>query len=130
VLQRASALTPVPVLAPATIPGFSKIPFTNLARTDASGYEIDFAFTADCEGQNACAIGFVQGNIKPIKELSTQPGVPLILKNGDRGYYYASHCIMYCSPAYITWKHHGYYYAVALKAESAQHIRMMANSTK
>jgi len=119
---------------PLRLPGY--IPFTDdpkipvYAIVESAGldsYEIQIAFTDDCNGGNSCHCGTIRGSKNPLVE-NDGPRVPVALSGGIKGYFVGFKCGAHCDDAAIGWPEGGYHYSISLKAEWKTEMTKVANS--
>jgi hypothetical protein len=121
--------TKVPLHLPAFIPftGDSSNPvFAILDSTDMGRYEIQLAWSADCNGGNWCHLGSIQGSTDPISIEGRK--IPVSLRGGVKGYFVSSRCYAYCTDATILWSQDGAHYSIGIKAGDEKLLLKMANS--
>ena len=123
--EKLSRATRVPLYLPERLPfhGSEKV-YAILEHADRDSYTVDIAFAPDCNGANVCSIGHVTGSRLPINNL----GKRVVLNNGDVGTFRESQCTAYCDESVLTWHHHGYTYAIAIKAARLAEALTIANS--
>ena len=122
--------TNVPLRLPTFIPddGDKHNPlYPILEEVDKHGYEIQIAWTEDCNGGNACHYGTVQGSDSPIAG-SDGKRVPVTLERGIKGSFITSTCGAHCDDSSISWSENGFYYYISIKAEDLKRLTKVANS--
>ena len=122
--------TRVPLRLPSFLPdsGDKDSPvYAILESADPQGYEIQLAWTEDCNGGNACHYGTVQGSVTPPAEDSGRK-VPVILAGGIKGYFIDSSCGAHCSDSWVRWSENGFHYSIGIKAEKKRNLVRVANS--
>jgi hypothetical protein len=120
----------VPFLFPKTFsPATPTEPlFMKIRWVGANGYDIVLAADDEpCEGQNVCSWGTLEGSTAPIKS-SDLPYAPIRLESGIAAHYAKSVCHSQCTQGYITWKQHGFYYSIGMKAGRRRQLIDAANS--
>jgi hypothetical protein len=122
--------TEVPLRLPGILPaagaGEPRL-YAILESANDHGYEIQLAFTEDCNGGNYCHYGTVRGSTSPIIE-ENRKRVPLILRGGIKGYFIGFTCGAHCDDSSIGWSENGYHYSIDLKAGRMKEMIRMANS--
>lgn len=120
--------TRVPLRLPEYVPysddeGLSAI--LEVAQPD--GYSIQLAWVKDCEGGNACHVGYIGGS-ETRPQPSDKPEVPVALIGGIRGSFVEFECGAHCDDASLYWSEGEYYYEVSLKAGNKETLIRMANT--
>jgi hypothetical protein len=122
--------TNVPLRLPSYIP-FADDPkepvYAIVESADLDNYEIQIAFTNDCNGGNSCHYGTVRGSRSTLVE-NDGARIPVSLNNGIKGYFVDFTCGAHCDDAAIGWTEGGYHYSISLKAEKKQEMIEVANS--
>jgi hypothetical protein len=122
--------TLVPLRLPAYVP-FSddkETPlYSILEVAEPMSYSIQLAWTKDCNGGNACHVGYV-GGTKTVPQPSDKPEVPVSLTGGITGSFVGFDCGAHCDDASLYWTEGGYYYEISLKAGDKKALIRMANS--
>lgn len=121
--------TRVPVRLPTDLQAFESTPslYAIVEAASPSRYELEIAFTPDCNGGGPCHFGSVAGQV--IKRGQRRPrGKPVKLARGIVGYFIDSTCGANCSDSTLSWDQDGYRYSVGAKAGSAEHQIKVANS--
>jgi len=130
VRQSLAEETKVPLRLPTYIPdaGDKEYPlFIQLQHVSENGYEIQLAWTEDCEGGNACHYGTVQGSSSPVPENETKK-IPVALARGIKGQFTEFTCGAHCDDSSISWNENGYYYYLSIKAMDLKTLVKVANS--
>jgi hypothetical protein len=96
-----------------------------VAQPDA--YSIQLAWVKDCEGGNACHVGYI-GASKTRPQPSDKPEVPVTLTGGIRGSFFNFECGAHCDDAYLEWHEGEFYYEIGLKAGDKETLLRMANT--
>jgi hypothetical protein len=121
-------------LVPLRLPEY--IPYSNdkasplysiLEVAEPEGYSIQLAWIKDCNGGNACHVGYVGGTKIP-PPASDRPEVPVTLTGGIRGSFVDFDCGAHCDDASLYWTEGGYYYGISLKSGDKKTLLRMANS--
>jgi hypothetical protein len=95
--------------------------------TEPERYSIQSASLKDCEGGNACHVGYIGGSKTPFPP-EDKPGVPVRLTGGIKGTFIDFDCGAHCDDASLNWTEGGYYYGISLKAGDKKTLIRMANS--
>ncbi len=122
--------TSVPLRLPGFIPdnGDKEHPlYAILESADHSSYEIQLAWTKDCNGGNSCHYGTLRGSATPLLE-ENKTRVTASLLHGIKGYFIAFICGAHCDDSSVGWFEGGYYYSISLKAEKIGTMVKVANS--
>ena len=90
-------------------------------------YEIQLAWTEDCEGGNYCHYGSIRGSRTPLVE-ENRKRIPVMLEGGIKGYFIPFTCGAHCDDSSIGWHENGYQYSISLKAENMKTMVRVANS--
>jgi hypothetical protein len=102
--------------------------YSILEVAEPENYSIQLAWLPDCEGGNACHVGYVGGTKKPPNR-SEETEVPVTLSGGIKGSFVDSDCSgTHCDDASLYWTEGGYYYGISLKAGNKKTLVRMANS--
>jgi hypothetical protein len=120
--------TRVPVRLPEYIPNSDDeglYAILEVAEPDA--YSIQLAWVKDCEGGNACHVGYIGGS-KTRPQPSDKPEVPIVLTGGIKGSFVDFDCGAHCDDASLNWSEGGFYYEVSLKASDKETLMRMANT--
>lgn len=120
--------TGLPVLLPSWLPEEKETSpvFAIPTEVSASGYQVLLAFSADCNGGNACRWGELSGQMGPLT--APEGGESITLAQGIKGYFVPATCGANCSDAVVMWEHSGGNYSVGLKAGDKEELIEMANS--
>jgi hypothetical protein len=102
--------------------------FAILESENPSSYEIQLAWTNDCNGGNSCHYGTIRGSKVPLTENEGRRKVPVRLRGGIKGYFVDTTCGAHCDDSTVGWIEGGYYYSVSLKAEKMEVLVRVANS--
>jgi len=97
----------------------------DVAQPDA--YSIQLAWAKDCEGGNACHVGYIGGG-KTRPQPSDKPEVPVTLTGGIKGSFVDFECSAHCDDASIDWSEGEFYYQISLKAGDKETLVRMANT--
>lgn len=90
-------------------------------------YSIQLAWVKDCEGGNACHVGYIGGS-KTRHQPSDKPAVPVTLAGGIRASFVDFECGAHCDDASLYWSEGEFYYEVSLKAGNKETLIRMANT--
>jgi hypothetical protein len=123
--------TRIPLRLPSFLPDVDeKHPvYAILESKNSSHYSILLAVTEDCEGQNNCLYGSVQGSTLPFSvDEDEGASIPIELRGGIKGQFIESVCHAYCNQAYVRWSENGFYYSIGIKAEKKEILIEVANS--
>jgi hypothetical protein len=129
VKARLEATMNIPLRLPTFVPfsGDPEHPVFAIPQTVSSeNYEIQLAWSADCNGGNWCHLGSIEGSSKPFSIDGHRSSVSL--HKGIKGSFVASTCDAYCSEARIYWSQDDHYYEVGIKAGHKAPLVKMANS--
>lgn len=126
IIQKLSSKTQVPLLLPGFIPESegSQV-YATVSGVKRSQYEINLAFTEDCNDATACRLGMMAGKVKPA---GTPEGTSVVLAGSRKGYFVDATCGASCSDSTLTWDQSGYRYTVGIKAGKLDSLIKMANS--
>ena len=95
-------------------------------------YIVDLGYVKGCGGAGACRYGEATGGWTgdtPGVLVPDQGGVPITLRGGVHGTFYAFTCGASCGDSTILWHgRHGIPYTVSLKGGSRANVLLMANS--
>ena len=129
VLQPLRQRTRVPLRLPSYLATESETsPLYAIIMTATSKrYELQLAFTPDCDGENVCRYGMVSGIVAPPRP-KRPPGKPVKLMRGITGYFIDAKCDRTCSDSTLTWQQDGHRYVVGIKAADIDTLRKVANS--
>jgi hypothetical protein len=122
--------TRVPLRLPSFLPdsGDKDSPiYAILESADPQGYEIQLAWSDDCNGGNACHYGTVQGRVTPPEGVSGRK-VPVTLEGGIKGYFIDASCGAHCNDSWVGWSENGFHYSIGIKAEKKRVLIRVANS--
>lgn len=122
--------TRVPLRLPEYVPyaGDKETPlYVILDVAEAGAYSIQLAWAKDCEGGNACHVGYVGGS-KTRAQPSDKPEVPVMLTGGIKGSFVNFDCGAHCDDAVLSWNEGEYFYEISLKAGDKKTLIRMANS--
>ncbi|WP_319422730.1 hypothetical protein [Pleurocapsa sp. FMAR1] len=128
-LPKLKAQTELPIRLPAYIPESdgSLTIYAILETANVSKYEIQLAFTEDCNGASVCRLGSTSAEaIAPKSSVLT--GEAVALANGITGYFTDATCGANCSDATLTWEQNSVRYTVGIKAGKVTTLVKMANS--
>lgn len=101
--------------------------YTILQTADEDNYSIQLAWDKDCEGGNACHVGYIGGSKAPPAR-PQRTVAPVILRGGIKGSLVGFDCGAHCDDASLDWSEGGYYYGISLKAGDKKTLVRMANS--
>lgn len=90
-------------------------------------YSIELAWLEDCDGGNACHVGYVGASKTPFPSEHKRQ-VPVSLAGGIRGFFAGFDCGAHCDDASLDWKEGDYYYGISLKAADKNTLVRVANS--
>ena len=96
-----------------------------VAQPDA--YSIQLAWAKDCEGGNACHVGYIGGS-KTRSQPGDRPEVPVSLTGGIKGSFVGFDCGAHCDDASISWNEGEFYYEISLKAGDKETLIRMVNT--
>ena len=122
-------------LVPIRLPEY--VPYSNdkenplygiLKVAESDGYSIQLAWTKDCEGGNACHVGYVGGSKIPSSTPSDKSVIPVILTGGIKGSFVDFDCGAHCDDASLNWTEGNYHYEISLKAGDRKTLGRMADS--
>ena len=92
------------------------------------GYSIQLAWTKDCEGGNACHVGYIGGSKIPPSHPTDRHIVPVTLTGGIKASFVDFDCGAHCDDASLTWTEGDFHYEISLKAGDMKALVRMANS--
>jgi hypothetical protein len=122
--------TRVPLRLPEYVPygGDKDSPlYSILEVAESENYSIQLAWTRDCNGGNACHVGYIGASKTPPSH-EDKSAVPVALKDGIKGSFIDFDCGAHCDDAYLYWREGDYYYEIGLKAGDKKTLLQMANS--
>jgi len=90
-------------------------------------YEVQLAWTEDCDGGNYCHYGTIRGSRDLLVE-ENRKRVSVTLNGGIKGYFIPFACGAHCGDSSIGWSENGYHYCISLKAENLKTMIRVANS--
>jgi hypothetical protein len=121
-------------LIPIRLPEF--VPYTDdkdtplyaiLELAELDNYSIQLAWLKNCQGGNACHVGYIGGSKTPPRSTGRRT-VPVTLKRGIKGTFSGFDCGAHCDDASLDWSQDGYHYGISLKAGDRKTLVRMANS--
>jgi hypothetical protein len=120
--------TRVPLRLPEYVPNSDdKGLYAILEVAQADAYSIQLAWAKDCEGGNACHVGYIGGS-RTRPQPSDKPEVPVMLTGGIKGSFVDFECGAHCDDASIDWSEGEFYYQISLKAGDKETLVRMANT--
>jgi len=120
--------TRVPIRLPEYVPySDDKGLYAILEIAQPDAYSIQLAWVKDCEGGNACHVGYIGGS-KTRPQPSDKPEVPVTLTGGTSGSFVDFECGAHCDDASLYWSEGEFYYEVSLKAGDEKTLIRMANT--
>jgi len=128
ILANLKSRTQVAILLPTVIPDIetSQI-YATLSSANATSYQIEIGFSADCNGATVCRVGSVLAEtVKP--NSPPNKGSSVALANGTSGYFVDFACGASCSDSTLTWNQANVRYTVTMKAAKIETLVKMANS--
>ncbi len=130
ILPKLEAQTQIAVVLPTELPGSEGPLYVILEAVKSSGYQVQLAYTPDCQGQSACTLGDISGEALTAKTLPPE-GDPVSLANGVTGYLLDKAKLNLCGAGYcftiLAWDLEGSRYTLQLKADQPTLIQI-ANS--
>lgn len=103
----------VPALLPGNLDATQTNPiFAIVHRADADGYDVELAFTPDCNMADACTLGEITGAKSDHSKLS---GTAVWLALGVTGYFMQGGCGASCAASTMTFDYHGNRYVFSEK---------------
>src|SRR2546423_10658351 len=120
----------IPIRLPAYVPyndDKNTIVYAILEVAEPERYSIQLASLKDCEGGNACHVGYIGGSKSPFPP-EDKPGVPVRLTGGIQGTFIDFDCGAHCDDASLSWTQGACYYGISLKAGDKKTLIRMANS--
>jgi hypothetical protein len=122
--------TSVPLRLPEYVPNSNdketKL-YSILKVAEPESYSIELAWLQDCDGGNACHVGYVGASKTPFPSEHKRQ-VPVSLARGIKGFFAGFDCGAHCDDASLDWKEGDYYYGISLKAADKNTLVRMANS--
>ena len=121
--------TDVPLRLPEFIPDVSSDnpAYAILESVDRHNYEVQLAWSSDCNGGNACHYGAVRGSINPLLA-ERRKKIPVRLQHGIKGYFVGFTCGAHCDDSSVGWREGEHHYSISLKAGKMRDLVKMANS--
>lgn len=119
----------VPVLIPSVLHAedANRRVYEYVESAERGTYKIRFDGLRNCFGAGACYIGFVSGGTK--NQFSAyHPAQSVRLQDGTPATFVPFGCGGSCGDSQITFRWHGYYYLLALKAATETEMLRAANS--
>jgi hypothetical protein len=122
--------TKIPLWLPSYIPeSEGDIPlYAQVETVTAKSYSILLGFDPECNGETACRLGSVSGEIINGKNKILK-GKKITFSRKKQGYFVDATCGANCSDSTLSWQEKGYLYQVAIKAGDLKTLVKMANST-
>lgn len=122
--------TQVPLVLPTDIPYQRQLSDPPLSATVRSvtpdAYEIVLGTRPDCDNLN-CRFGSIMGQKLQESEFR-QPGQPVTLAGGLKGYFVEATCTVSCTDSTVSWLRNGYLYSLSIKAAPQSMVVDFANS--
>jgi len=122
--------TGVPLRLPAYVPDSNDKEhplYAMVLVADQDHYAIQLAWRPDCEGGNACHVGYIDGS-KTAPPHPDKDAAPVTLLGGIKGSFVGFDCGAHCDDASLDWSEGGFYYGISLRAGDKKTLVRMANS--
>src|SRR5215467_1541980 len=122
--------TGVPLRLPAYVPDSNDKEnplYAMVLVADQDHYSIQLAWRPDCEGGNACHVGYIGGS-KTAPPHPDKDAAPVTLLGGIKGSFVEFDCGAHCDDASLDWSEGGFYYGISLRAGDKKTLVRMANS--
>jgi hypothetical protein len=125
-LQKTSVPLRLPEYVPYSDDKETKL-YSILKVAEPERYSIELTWLQDCDGGNACHVGYVGASKTPFPS-ERKRRVPVSLAGGIGGFFVGFDCGAHCDDASLDWKEGDYYYGISLKAADKNTLVRMANS--